>query len=193
MLRKLVAEVTRRRAFWATYSRDFLFENLDAFKGSLEEWDESLYGLATSLADLSDCRIPVEMLDAAVRYTKTADKKHLLKLPLEQRQLLEDILPQQHTRANRTSPREKHGTGKLKPLASANSLSMVKPNAANVSGYFCAKRRTRRPATLTRAQTATADLSRHGMAVHPAVFRRRISIWTVAGTGVEAQRGVGAG
>ena len=33
------------------------------------------------------------MLQAAVRYTKTGDKRHLLTLPLEQRQLLEDVLP----------------------------------------------------------------------------------------------------
>ena len=50
--------------------------------------------LASSLADLPACRIPVEMLQVAVRYTKTGDERHLLSLPLEQRQLLEDILPQ---------------------------------------------------------------------------------------------------
>ena len=33
------------------------------------------------------------MLQVAVRYTKTGDGRHLLSLPLEQRQLLEDILP----------------------------------------------------------------------------------------------------
>ena len=33
------------------------------------------------------------MLQAAVRYTKTGDEKQLLSLPLEQRQLLEDIMP----------------------------------------------------------------------------------------------------
>ena len=72
----------------------FLFKNLNAFNGSLEEWNQCLNDLATSLADLQDSLIPIEMLDAAVRYTKTADKRHLLSLPLEQRQLLEDILPQ---------------------------------------------------------------------------------------------------
>ena len=49
--------------------------------------------LASSLADLPDCHIPLDMLQAAVRYTKTGDKRHLLTLPLEQRQLLEDVLP----------------------------------------------------------------------------------------------------
>ena len=94
MLRKLLADVLDE-GILGNILTDFLFENLNAFKGSLEEWDECLSDLATSLADLPDSLIPVEMLDAAVRYTKTADQKHLLKLPLEQRQLLEDILQQQ--------------------------------------------------------------------------------------------------
>ena len=74
---------------------DFLKESLDGgFAGSLADWEEALESLAASLADLPDCRIPVEMLEVAVRYTKTGDERHLLSLPLEQRQLLEDILPQ---------------------------------------------------------------------------------------------------
>ena len=73
---------------------DFLKENLeDGFAGALEEWEQALEGIAANLADLSDCRIPVEMLRSAVTYTKTGDVKRLLSLPLEQRQLLEDILP----------------------------------------------------------------------------------------------------
>ena len=94
-LRKLLAGVLDE-GILGNILTDFLFENLNAFTGSLEEWDECLSDLATWLADLPDSLIPVEMLDAAVRYTKTADQKHLLKLPLEQRQLLEDILPQQY-------------------------------------------------------------------------------------------------
>ena len=73
---------------------DFLKENVnDGFAGSLADWDRALERLSSSLADLPDCRIPVEMLQVAVRYTKTGDKRHLLSLPLEQRQLLEDVLP----------------------------------------------------------------------------------------------------
>ena len=73
---------------------DFLNENVDgALAGSLEDWERALGSLASSLADLPDCRIPVEMLQVAVRYTKTGDGRHLLSLPLEQRQLLEDALP----------------------------------------------------------------------------------------------------
>ena len=73
---------------------DFLIENVDdGFAGSLEDWERALESLVSSLADSPDCRIPLEMLQVAVRYTKTGDARHLLSLPLEQRQLLEDILP----------------------------------------------------------------------------------------------------
>ena len=73
---------------------DFLKENVDdGFAGSPVVWERALESLSSSLADLSDCRIPVEMLQVAVRYTKSGDERHLLSLPLEQRQLLEDVLP----------------------------------------------------------------------------------------------------
>ena len=73
---------------------DFLIENVaDGFVGSLADWEIALESIVSSLADLPDCRISVEMLQTAVRYTKTGDEKHLLSLPLEQRRLLEDILP----------------------------------------------------------------------------------------------------
>ena len=73
---------------------DFLKENAeDGFAGPLEEWEQALNGVAANLADLSDCHIPVEMLRAAVTYSKTGDVKRLMSLPLEQRQLLESILP----------------------------------------------------------------------------------------------------
>ena len=73
---------------------DFLKANVDdGFTGSLADWERALEGIAASLANLPDCRIPVEMLQVAVRYTKTGDERHLLSLPLEQRQLLESVLP----------------------------------------------------------------------------------------------------
>ena len=73
---------------------DFLKANVDdGFTGSLADWEPALEGLSASLADLPDCRIPVEMLQAAVRYAKTGDERSLLSLPLEQRQLLEGVLP----------------------------------------------------------------------------------------------------
>ena len=72
---------------------DLLRENVDRFAGSLDEWETALDGLASSLADLADCRIPLGMLHAAVAYSKTGDEKKLLSLPLEQRQLLQEVLP----------------------------------------------------------------------------------------------------
>ena len=73
---------------------DFLIENVDdGFAGSLADWESAMENLVSSVVDLPDCRISVEMLQVAVRYTKTGDERHLLSLPLEQRQLLEDVLP----------------------------------------------------------------------------------------------------
>ncbi len=73
---------------------DFLKANAkDGFVGSLADWEQALESLAVSLTDLPGCRIPVAMLEVAVRYTKTGDQRHLLSLPLEQRQLLETVLP----------------------------------------------------------------------------------------------------
>ena len=72
---------------------DLLIENVGRFAGSLDEWENALDGLASSLADLADCQIPLGMLHAAVTYTKTGDEKKLLSLPLEQRQLLQEVLP----------------------------------------------------------------------------------------------------
>ena len=70
----------------------FVRENAKAFEGSLEHWDDCLNRLSHSLADQPDTEIPLQMLNAAVRYSKSADERHLLSLPLEQRQLLTDIL-----------------------------------------------------------------------------------------------------
>ena len=85
---------------------DFLKESVaDGLAGPLADWETALESLASSLADLPDCRIPVEMLQVAVRCTKTGDERHLLSLPLEQRQLLEDILPRPaDERADRAGP-----------------------------------------------------------------------------------------
>ena len=73
---------------------EFLIKNVDyGFVGSLKDWESAFDSLAPSLASLLDCQIPLKMLHVAVRYAKTGDEKHLLSLPLEQRQLLEDIQP----------------------------------------------------------------------------------------------------
>ena len=72
---------------------ELLKDNLSSFAGSLEEWEHALDELASSLADLTDCQIPMAMLRTAVTYTKTGDEKQLLRLPLEQRRLLQEVLP----------------------------------------------------------------------------------------------------
>ena len=71
---------------------DFLNQNAADFEGALEDWEKCLGKLARSLADLPECSIPIEMLNAAVRFAKTGNEDELLTLPLEQRQLLEEIL-----------------------------------------------------------------------------------------------------
>ena len=75
---------------------DFLLESVEGLAGDLQEWEIAMDRIASSLNDLPDCRIPIEMLRTAVQYTKTGDEKHLLRLPLEQRELLRDVLPGPH-------------------------------------------------------------------------------------------------
>ena len=65
----------------------------NGFAGDLADWEQALQSLATSLYGLPCCRIPIGMLQAAVRHAKTGDERHLLSLPLEQRQLLKDEPP----------------------------------------------------------------------------------------------------
>ena len=92
-LRGLLTQVPDERVV-SDILTDFLLENVDdGFAGSLKDWERALESLVSSLADSPDCRISVGMLQVAVRYTKTGDEKYLLSLPLEQRELLEDILP----------------------------------------------------------------------------------------------------
>lgn len=58
---------------------------------------ENLMDLFHGLGDEGQKRwraaIPLGMLHAAVKYSKSGDERQLLKLPLEQRQLLEEVLP----------------------------------------------------------------------------------------------------
>ena len=67
--------------------------NVGNLVGELADWERALKQLDASLSGLPDCRIPIEMLKFAVRYAKTGDERHLLSLPLEQRQLLEGFPP----------------------------------------------------------------------------------------------------
>ena len=73
---------------------NFLIDNVNSLSGSLKDWKQTLNSVTDSLADLSDCIIPIEMLTAAVMYTNTGEEKHMLWLPLEQRQLLKEALSQ---------------------------------------------------------------------------------------------------
>lgn len=92
-LRKQLADLLDDGILGGILTR-FLYDNVDiGFAGSLPAWEKVMEGLFSSLADLPDCQIPLQMLRAVVNYTKTGDEKHLLSLPLEQRQLLEDVLP----------------------------------------------------------------------------------------------------
>ena len=91
-LRSLLASLLHEGALGRILT-DLLKDNMSRFAGSLDEWENALEGLASSLADLPDCQIPLGMLHAGVSYTKTGDQKQLLKLPLEQRQLLQEVLP----------------------------------------------------------------------------------------------------
>ena len=84
------------------------------FAGSLADWESALQEAAYVLIDVPDCRIPIAMLQAATRYTKTGDEKHLLSVPLEQRQLLEECLQPRTENPSRepgsTPPQSLNGT-----------------------------------------------------------------------------------
>ena len=70
---------------------DYLEASVEkGFHGDLAEWERGLDSLAASLSDFPDCLIPIDMLRAAVGHAMTGDERHLLSLPLEQRQLLQD-------------------------------------------------------------------------------------------------------
>ncbi len=95
---------------------DLLIENVNRFEGSLEEWENALEELALGLADQADCEIPLAMLHAAVTYARTGDEGRLLRLPLEQRQLLREVLPGgagkgglERRRSRRAGPRAERG------------------------------------------------------------------------------------
>ena len=50
-------------------------ENAERFAGSLDEWEKVLGVLASSLADLADCQIPLRMLRAAVTLHEDGRRK----------------------------------------------------------------------------------------------------------------------
>ncbi len=72
---------------------DFILENVDhGFQGSIEEWETTFESLSRRLVDFPNLDIAFEILKTVVRFKNTGDKDHLLRLPLEQRQLIEEIL-----------------------------------------------------------------------------------------------------
>jgi hypothetical protein len=56
------------------------------------QWAEALPMFESAVADLADCRVPMEMLSAGTRYRREGDETILLSLPLEQRTLLREAL-----------------------------------------------------------------------------------------------------
>jgi tetratricopeptide (TPR) repeat protein len=63
-----------------------------SLEGRFEEWERALKEIRTSLGELKECRIPLAILSSAVGYRFTGEKRYMLQLPLEQRQLLESVL-----------------------------------------------------------------------------------------------------
>ena len=97
-LRSLLASLLHEGVLGGVLT-DLLIDNVSHFMGSLDDWDNAIEALTSSLADLPDCQIPLKMFDVAVTYTKTGDEKQLLRLPLEQRQLLQEVLPPMESRS----------------------------------------------------------------------------------------------
>ena len=54
---------------------DLLIESIDGLAGALHDWETAIDSMASSLDELPDCRIPLQMLRAAVQYAKTADEE----------------------------------------------------------------------------------------------------------------------
>ena len=67
-----------------------LTNNISEISGPIDEWEKSLQELRELLKDDPTSEIPLNMLTAAAMYGQTKDQKHLIALPVEQRQLLEE-------------------------------------------------------------------------------------------------------
>lgn len=70
----------------------YLAQNVDGEDLSSDEWGIAVPILQSSLGDLAQCKIVLEMFDVAVRYASSGDESVLLELPLEQRELLSQSL-----------------------------------------------------------------------------------------------------
>jgi tetratricopeptide (TPR) repeat protein len=70
----------------------FLSGALRELKGPWEAWRSTLNALRAEVGERPDCEIPLAFLEAALGFKETNDARHLLQLPLELRQLLEEAL-----------------------------------------------------------------------------------------------------
>jgi tetratricopeptide (TPR) repeat protein len=70
----------------------FLARVLRQVEAPWEAWRSTLNTLRAEVGDLADCQIPLAFLEAALGFKETDDRRHLLQLPLELRQLLEEAL-----------------------------------------------------------------------------------------------------
>ncbi len=72
---------------------NFILENVDkGFPGTIDEWEAAFESLSQQLGKYPNLSIAFEILKVAVRFTNTGDRGYLLRLPLEQRELIEEIL-----------------------------------------------------------------------------------------------------
>lgn len=72
---------------------NFILENVDkGFPGTNDEWETTFESLSQQLIEFPNLSIAFEILKVVVRFTNTGDQGHLLRLPLEQRELIEEIL-----------------------------------------------------------------------------------------------------
>lgn len=86
----------------------FLIENVnEGFEGSLGKWEEMFDSLAKEIDDHPNLVIPLRMTRVAVLYNKSREESHLLELPLEERQLLEEVINEFESSAIGYDPTER--------------------------------------------------------------------------------------
>jgi tetratricopeptide (TPR) repeat protein len=70
----------------------FLSGGLREVKAPWDVWRSALDAVKVEVQGLANCQIPLAFLEAALGFRETGDQRHLLQLPLELRQLLEEEL-----------------------------------------------------------------------------------------------------
>ena len=91
VLRRFVSEVSEDGLLGQVLA-GFLACGLRQLKAPWEEWRSTLNTLRAEVGSLASCQIPLAFLEAALGFNETRDQRHLLQLPLELRQLLEEEL-----------------------------------------------------------------------------------------------------